>query len=218
MHAYRTKSIATLEEKMKVEDEHSLRYRVLKGAKEFKTSWVDLGQALYAVWKDKAYKEWGFTTFDTYVAKEIGIRKQTAMKLLRSYYFLEKEEPQYLKGDFTDTAEAQTVPTYESIDVLRRAKDKKELDTEDYARLKKEILEDGKDVREARKELTSLIRQRKELDPDEVRKQRRLSTVKRLLTTLRSLKQEISVAKLVSARIIKEADALISAIESEINL
>ena len=83
-----TKSLQNIEEKMKGLDENSLRYHILESAKSFKTSWVELGRSLYSVWKDKLYKEWGYSTMDAYTGKEIGIRKQTAMKLLKSYYFL----------------------------------------------------------------------------------------------------------------------------------
>ena len=84
----KTKSIDRLEEKMKGLDSESLRYHILESAKNFKSSWVNLGQGLYSVWKDKLYKEWGYSTFESFSAKELGIRKQTALKLLRSYYFL----------------------------------------------------------------------------------------------------------------------------------
>ena len=58
----------------------SFRQSVMWSAKEFKTSWIEVGRALYAVWKDKLYKGWGYNTIDAYAAKEIGIRKQTAMR------------------------------------------------------------------------------------------------------------------------------------------
>ena len=198
-------------------DADSFRYHVLESAKNFKTSWVDLGQALYAVWKDKLYKEWGYATLDTFTIKEIGIRKQTAMKLLKSYYFLEKEEPQYLKEDFVQAQDTAMIPGYETIDVLRMAKNKKMLDGQDYASLKKEIFEKGKDAREVKRDLTSLIRQRQELDPEEAYQKRRLATAKRFLSTLKSLKQELEISKLLPTPLIKEAASLISKLEAELS-
>lgn len=213
MRDLKTKSVKGIEEKMENLDEGSIRYIVLRSAKNFKTSWIELGQALYTVWKDKLYKQWGYNTFDTYTLKEIGIRKQTALKLLRSYYFLEKEEPMYLKEDYADSSDVALVPSYESIDVLRLAKNKKRLEQEDYDNLKKEIFQKGKDVREVRKDLTSLIRQRQELEPEEAAKKRRLATVKRLLSTLKTLKKEVEVLKLLPASIIREIDTLIGKLE-----
>ncbi len=212
----KTKSIDRLEEKMKDLDTESLRFHVLDNAKNFKTSWVELGRALYSVWKDKMYREWGYGTFDVYTAKEIGIRKQTALKLLRSYSFLEKEEPQYLRKDFVEETDAAKVPSFETVDVLRQAKNKKTLGQEDYENIRKEILEDGVDVGRAKRDLTSLIRQRKELDPEEAQEKRKLATVKRLLGALKSLKKETELLKLLPAPVIKDLSELINNIEAEV--
>ena len=211
-----TKTLDNIEQKMKDMDAGSLRYHILENAKNFKVSWVELGRALYTVWKDKLYKDWGYTTLDAYTGKEIGIRKQTAMKLLKSYYFLEKEEPQYLKQEYIQGAEASVIPSYESVDLLRQAKNKKTLYADDYAGLKKEVFENGKDAREVKKDLTSLIRQRQELEPEEAHEKKRVSTVRRFLGTLKALKQEAEMGKLLSASLIKEMNALVSKLEDEL--
>lgn len=216
MENLKTRSLKEIEQKMENLPEDSLRYHILNSARNFKSSWIELGRALYGVWKDKVFKTWGYNTFDIYVLREIGIKKQTAMKLLRSYFFLEKEEPQYLRQDFVKVVDVPLVPSFESIDVLRLAKSKKTLDEEDYTNLKKDIFEKGKDVREIKKDLTALIRQREELTPEEAWEKKRSSTVKRLLATLKSLKQEIEISKLLPASFIKETAALISKLESQI--
>lgn len=211
------KSLRNIEEKMAGLGAETLRYHVLESAKNFKTSWVELGRALYSVWKDKMYKEWGFATFDAYTAKEIGIKKPTAMKLLRSYYFLEKEEPVYLRDDYVESADAAKVPGYEAVDLLRKAKDKKTLGLEDYAKLKKEIFEDGKDVQQLKRDLSSLIRQREELEPEEAYRKRRLATLRRFIGSLKALKQEAEISKLLPAPLIKETQELIKKIEEQIS-
>jgi hypothetical protein len=175
-----------------------------------------LGRALYTVSKDKLYKEWGYSSFDIYTAREIGIRKQTAMKLVRSYYFLEKEEPLYLKKDYVESTEASSIPSYESVDVLRQAKNKKVLDEDGYSALKKEVFEKGKDVRDVKQNLAVMIRQREELQPEEAREKKKDITVKRFLSTLKALKKEIEILKLLPAGTIKEMDALILKIEIEV--
>ncbi|MFA5119288.1 MAG: hypothetical protein WC695_10685 [Candidatus Omnitrophota bacterium] len=212
----KTRSMEDLEHKMEETEKDPLRHRILENVKSFKTSWVDLGQALYCVWKDKLYKQWGYSTFDIYTAKEIGVKKDTAMKLLRSYYFLEKEEPAYLKKDYAETTEAAAMPGYDTINVLRMAKEKKVLDDGDYADLKKNVFQKGKDAGEVKKDLTAMIRQRNELAPEEAREQRRTTTIKRFLTTLRSLKEELESAKMLSAPLLKEANELIKQLELEV--
>ena len=109
------------------------------------------------------------------------------------------------------------MPSYESIDLLRLAKGKKNLDEEDYQSIKKEIFEDGLDPQKVRRDLAAIIRQRQELDPEEAQEKRKISTVKRLLSTLRSLKKEAEILKLLPASVLKEASELIRKLESEIS-
>ena len=70
-----------------------LRDQILTHSKDFKTSWVKLGQSLFTVYNDKIYKLWGYEKFEYYVEKEIGISKQVAMKLLKTYYFSSMKNP-----------------------------------------------------------------------------------------------------------------------------
>lgn len=216
MSRLKTKSLEVIEQKMTGMDTESLRYQILQNAKNFKTSWIDLGQALYTVWKDKLYKDWGFLSFDAYSSKEIGIRKNTALKLLKTYYFLEKEEPQFVNKEYVGTKDAAEVPSYESVDVLRMAKKKQLLDENDYRRFKNDVLVKGRDGREVKKDLTALIKQREELEPEEARKKKREATIKRLLSTLRSLKTEIEITKVLPSDILKQTKMLIGRIEAEI--
>jgi hypothetical protein len=162
------------------------------------------------------FKEWGYLNFDVYVSREIGIRKQTAMKLLKSYYFLEKEEPQYLKSDYTDSAKTANLPSYESVDILRQAKNKKGLDADDYINLKKEIFEQGRDAGEIKKNLGAIIRSRQELDPQEAQEKKKRARINRLLGQLRSLAQEVQVLKLLPFALIKDLDTLIKNIDTEL--
>jgi len=216
MQEMKSKAIENIESKMESMDADSMRYLVLKSAKSFKSSWVELGQTLYTVWKDKLYKNWGYTEFDTYTRKEIGIRKQTALKLLRSYYFLEKEEPEYLKNEYNEKKDISAVPTLEAIDALRMASKKKVIDKNDYDSIKKKVLDEGRDVREVKKDLTQLIRQREELDPIEERRKRREALIKRFISTLRSLKNELTANKLLPVRMLDDIEKLISKLGSEL--
>ena len=197
----KTKAIQKIERQMEGLDENSIRYKILQNVVNFKTSWIELGQSLYSVWKDKLYRDWGYLTFEAYAAKEIGVRKDTAMKLLKSYYFLEKEEPQYLqKKEAADPSGAASMPSYES----------------DYESLKKNVFEKGRDVRDVRKDVTALIRQREELDPQEARKIRKETAVKRVVATLKALKNDIEISKLLPAGTIKDIKDLIVKLEAEI--
>lgn len=210
-----TKFIERLEQKMQDMDENSVRYQILHYSKNFKSSWISLGQALYTVWKEKSYRDWGYDEFDTYTSKEIGIRKPTALKLLKSYRFLEKEEPGYLRHEYQKNAKPSAVPTVESVDLLRKAHKKKELDQDDYKELKTKLLDSGKDVGEVKKSLTALIRQRQEIAPEEVWQKKRSASIRRLMGTLRSLNTELKSSKAVSAQALQMIEKLIDKLESE---
>ena len=96
-----------------------VRERALELSKHFKTSWVALGQTLYAVYEDQLYHEWGYEKFEHYTEKELGFKKQVAMKMLRSYLFLEEDEPAYLREGYAGPRKAPYVPSLDTVNVLR---------------------------------------------------------------------------------------------------
>ena len=216
MSERKTKAIKNIEQKMEEMTPDSLRYKVLSSAKDFKTSWIELGQILYTVWKDKLYKDWGYSEFDAFTSKEIGIQKQTALKLLRSYSFLESSAPRYLKKDYVEGADATQVPTYEAVDVLRRASSNKDIGDADYSKIKKYVLEDGKGARDVQKDLTKIIRNNEQLEPEEMYQKKRTTRLRRFLSLLRSIKVEIQSSNDLPAKISLQADKLIGMIEGEV--
>lgn len=212
----KTKTIRNIEEKMENMDPSTIRYQLLENAMNFKSSWMGLGEMLYTVWKEKLYKDWGYQEFDTYTSKEIGIQKQTALKLLRSYSFLEKEEPVYLKKDYSDAQDTASVPMYESVDILRKAKNNSDIDEKDYSRIRKYVLDDGKDPKAVKNNVAEIIKDRQGFEPEEIRQKKRILVVKRFIGTLRSLRNELKASKIVSGTILKEADELIEKLEMEL--
>ncbi|HQP91920.1 MAG TPA: hypothetical protein PLU24_04520 [Candidatus Omnitrophota bacterium] len=216
--AIKTKSIRNIEQKMSEIEPGSLRYQVLDASRTFKSSWIALGQILYTVYKDKMFKEWGYMTFEAYVKAELGLQKQTASKLLHSYYFLEKNEPQFLKSvQEKEEIEPKTIPSVDAVNVLRLAANNKELTEEDYQGFKKNVFEDGAEGKEVKKQVGLRLRSiREEEDPQKARLERRNQTLRRLYATLRTLEKELHSAKLVSERTAKELEKLLGYIETEI--
>jgi hypothetical protein len=214
----KSKSIRTIEEKMAKIEPGSLRYQALEAAKNFKASWIGLGQTLFTVYKDKMFKEWGFQTFEAYCKAEVGIHQQTASKLLHSYYFLEKNEPEFLKSVQSEgDVEPKKIPVLDAVNVLRLAANNKELSEEDYQDFKKSVFEDGKEGKEVRKQVGLRLRSlREEVDPKKAREQRRESTLRRLLATVKTLQKELVGGNLVSDRTAKELEKVVAYLESEI--
>ena len=193
-----------------------IRQQLLQYAKNFKTSWVSLGQAMYSVWKDKLYYAWGYEKFEYYTERELGIKKTTAIKLLKTYFFLEQEEPAYLTKEFAESREPVQVPHCDTLNVLRLAKRKKELEPQDYHHLKKSIFDQGKDASVVRKDLTAIMRQRKEVDPDEERKKRSETSVRRFLNAARSFQKDMETLKLISGDVLQEIEQLTKKLELEV--
>ncbi len=194
----------------------TLREQLLQYAKDFKTSWVNLGQNLYSVWRDKLYYTWGYEKFEHYTQEELGMQKPLAIKLLKTYFFLEQEEPAYLKEEFTQSRSPVAVPGYEAVNILRLAKKNKDLNKSDYIKLKKDIFENGKDAAAIRKDLTALIKERKVVDPEEERERRSELTVRKLLNAIRLFTKDAEALKLLPANLITEAEGLMEKLEAEI--
>lgn len=193
-----------------------IRDQLLKYTKDFKTSWVNLGRALYPVWKDKFFYTWGYDKFEYYTERELGIKKATAVKLLKAYFFLEKEEPDYLTKEYIEAREPVQVPSCDTVNVLRLAKKCKDLTEDDYHELKKAVFEKGKEATTVRKDLTSLIKERKEVDPDEERAKRNDGSIRRLMNALRSFKKDMETLKLSSPDLLQQAEGLLKKLEREI--
>ena len=116
--------------------ESSMRRRVLECARQFKASWVDLGRLLSEVKREALWREWGYASFDSYRAKELFIRKQTAEKLTMSYGFLSRHEPSLVRGEGPRPA-----PSFEVIEVLSRAEATGRLPEGGWQEIREDVLE-----------------------------------------------------------------------------
>jgi len=194
-----------------------LREHVVEHVKLFKTSWVKLGQALYPIWKDKLFHVWGYEKFEYYAKEELGLKKETALKLLKTYFFMEQNEPAYLKEEFAKEREAVRVPGCDEANVLRLARNRKELNKEDYYKLHKAVFDEGKDAGALRKDLTAIMRERKPVDPDEERQQRSEAAIRKLANALKSFYNDMEALKVAPAELIEEAKELLKKLEQEID-
>lgn len=194
----------------------SLREKVRELARSHKASWIMLGQHLYTVHKDKFFKKWGFLSFEGYCSKELSLKSATASKLLKSYYFLEKEEPRMTHQATYEGETECRVPDYESVNLLRLAKEKEQLTPQDFAEIRESVINRAKEPKEVRAQVKKLIEAREEKDPAEVRKTRRNAMLKRLLTTLTAGKREFTGDNLLPDYLLKQMDQLIEKIRDQI--
>ena len=191
-----------------------VRAKLVVYAKDFKKSWVLLGQFLHAVYEDKLYHSWGFEKFEDYVEKELGLNKNVCQKFLKTYIFLENEEPNYFEDKYAEERPAVQVPGVDELNVLRLAKRNKEVSDTDFNRLKKAVFEKGKMAGGVRQELTSLIKERKEIDPEEQREKVKQDSIRRVLSSLKTFTKDMATTKLVPYNIIEAAEEFIEKLEA----
>jgi len=194
----------------------SLRREVLQYSKDFKTSWIKLGQHLFSIYRDHHYEGWGYDKFEQYTEQELGITKALSLKLLKTYIFIEEEEPAYLKKDYSESREPIQVPGYEEVNALRLARGKKDLQRQDFGMLKKSVFEKGKSAGAIRKDLTAMMRERKQVDPEEERDLRNEASIRKLVSALKMFNRDMESLKLISPNIIGESKLLMERLEKQL--
>ncbi|MCP3177263.1 MAG: hypothetical protein AB7F21_04255 [Desulfuromonadales bacterium] len=173
-----------IERLMQELDPGSERYRVLDVAKRFKSSWVELGEQLLLVNREKLFSHWGYSSFEEYCSREVRIKKPTAEKLTLAYRYLEKEEPALLarKG------ELKPLPDFRSIDLLRQAREEQNFPPEEFDALRAAVIEQDRSLPTIRKQFREVTDARKE--PDQTLAENckmALSAARRLATILREV-------------------------------
>ena len=190
----------------------SLRNKTLECARNFKSSWIELGQFLCAIYQDKLYRDWGYLTFEAYCTKEIGIRQPTAVKLLKSYSFLEDEEPAYLKNEVPDKQPHQ-IPSVDSVNALRLFKANDQTTAKDYQAIRGEVLDRAGEDKDVKKKIKYILKTRSGKSEQDIIKDEKIASFKRLLTGLRTARTQMNELQ-VPEKIIKQIDALVDSLSS----
>ncbi len=210
MSAQKPKSIQNLEDRMDGLEPGSFRFKVLDAAKSFKSSWIELGQFLFTVYKDKLYRDWEYQTFETYCAKEIGIRQNTALKLLKSYSFLEKEEPEFVRPETLQERKPDRIPSYEAVNTLRLAHQNERVSEDQYEDLRQDILEDVKEEAEIKKKMKYILKSGPKNSPSPAEDKN--TSLKKLTLYLKNYKADVSTLE-VPPKILKKLDELLELLE-----
>lgn len=156
-----TRAEAAIMERMAALSPDDPRYQVLESALAFKASWVILGEHLNEVYLQRAFKDWGFSSFARYCTDELQVTSSTARKLVRSYQWLGEEAPNLIpRVEQGRVLPERPVPDYGTIAVMADAK--KELQAERvaedaYLALKQAALEGDLSASQLRRELREAI-------------------------------------------------------------
>ena len=198
--------------------EDTLRAKALEAARHHKASWLALGQYLRAIHQDKLYRGWGYANFEIYCMKELRMKQTMASKLVRSYSFLEREKPELVDPERAAEAPVENLPNFESVNLLRLAHGNEKFTPGDIAQIRSAVLTKALEPKEVREEIKKIIEKKDEEKPTaEVLKARRASAIRRLLTVLTSVKNEMVNAKLVPSYLIRQMEDLAGKLEDQLS-
>lgn len=135
----------------------SERHSCLAAARDFKASWVALGDRLTALRESGQFAQWGYKTFDAYVRNELRMKPETANKLTRSYSFLRDHEPEALSAPIS-----RELPPLDVVDLLSRAREKAKISDEQFQNIRTEAFdnEDGPLTK------SEVVKRFREIDPE----------------------------------------------------
>ncbi len=191
-----------------------MRQRAVETAKKHKASWIELGQYLFSIYKNKLYKDWGYQAFETYCRKELNIKEATASKIIKSYAFLEKEETRVVQPQFAEEAAVQKIPDYESVNALRLAKNNKNIPVNDFVELRNRVMNEGREAKEVREQVKKIAEENApKKDKAEEKERKKSSVIKRLVGFLNSTKNKLEEEDLVPGYLLKAIEALAGKLE-----
>jgi len=151
-----TRGEAAIEALLRTLDPSSVRYRVLTAARDFKASWVELGERLTEARENSQFKAWGYQTFESYCRTELHIKGDTANKLTRSYGFLRDHEPTVL-----ERSEPREVPTLDVVDLLSRARERAKVSDAQFDAIEREVFDSP-----AAASKNDVLKRFREVDPE----------------------------------------------------
>jgi hypothetical protein len=184
------------------------RAELIHRARRFKASWLELAEGLTAARKHGTWRRWGWPSFEEYTAKELHLRPETVDKLTGSYAFLQKRAPQVLARDGVRDA----IPSYQSIDFLRRAEEQEGAPEEVVDTIRKRVLDEAAPI-------SSIARQFKEtVFPVNARerKQRDAAALKNVASRLRDLLADTrAVPRRLAGEVSETLDRLLAALDAD---
>lgn len=109
--------LEALEATLSAEGADKLRLELVRRARIFKRSWLDMAEALTTVRSRQSFLEWGYDDFHSYCQLELLLTRATVDKLTGSFTAVAEHAPQVLQRDGI----AQPVPTMDAVDYFAKA-------------------------------------------------------------------------------------------------
>src|SRR3989338_4615000 len=130
------------------------------------------------------------------------------MKLLRSYSFLEREEPRFLKKQTIEERKPTQIPSYESVNALRLAKESERISEDDYETLREDVMDNVKEDAEVKKKIKYILKSNAPKATPEEKEERKVQIVVKFLSQLRTARHEMGLLSFPT-KIVKQIDDLV---------
>ncbi len=191
-----------------------VRYKLLVALRMFRSSWVELGRLLTEVAYGGDYKDWGYDDFEIYSARELGLKKPTVNKLMISYRYMQKKEPERLTSheDWDGTGAPPEVPDYQTVELLHKANENDNIDNEQKQRFHQLAFDEHAEEGILRKEIRDAIVTATDGNMSEERaRSRELGDIKRTCYVLR---KKLADSRCVPMGLRERFEVLLSEIEA----
>ena len=136
---HRTKTEAALAEAEAAHADDPERAELIRRARRFKSSWIELAEALTQAKRTGRWQEWGYDSFEAYAKGELHLKQETVDKLPGSYSFLQRRAPAVLSRDPI----REPFPTYQAVDFLRRAEESDTAPREAVEEIRRRVIEEA---------------------------------------------------------------------------
>lgn len=181
------------------------RAAIIACTRRFKSSWIELAEALIDVRRENSWKGWGFDSFDDYTRLELRLKRETVEKLTGSYAFLQRSAPRVLERDGLE----EVIPSYQAVDFLRRAEEQDDAPKEALEGIRQKVLEEAAPLPSIAKQFSAQV-----FPIDEAEKKRRdAAAIKNVANRLRELLSESRVVtKKLAGEVIPLLDEVLEAV------
>jgi hypothetical protein len=198
-------TLAALEETYSDDPE---RAELLRRTRRFKSSWIELAEALTQARRASRFRDWGYASFEEYTQKELHLRQETVDKLTGSYAFLQRRAPTVLARDGV----AAPLPSYQAIDFLRRVEEKEDAPEEAVREIRRKVLEENVPLPQVAREYKDVVFP---IDEGE-RKKKDAAGLKNVATRLKELLAETrAVPRRLAGEVSESLERLLEALHDK---
>jgi hypothetical protein len=202
----RTKVEAELLAAEQAHEDDPERAELLRRARAFKSSWIELAEALTTVRKTSRWRDWGYASLEEYASKELHLRAETIAKLTGSYAFLQKRAPQVLERDGV----AAPIPSYQAIEFLRKAEEQPAAPRDAIEEIRKKVIDEGVPVMQVARQFKDVVFP---ID-DAAKKKQDAAGLKNVARRLRELLADTrAVPKTLAREVSDSLDRLLEAVD-----